>query len=219
MNISSKEILIETIRKASPALERGLSEQQVDEYFKAERVIEENIIREVFKTAGHGSGVDITLYATSDEHRIALKGKLKSMGYINMRSFVPLVDDGNGGSKPDPRPNRKFAIHAFNTHIFAHTKLAEKLLAITDNMLGDLVEYAIYKSAYTYPPTVQYGFETREQAIGVQNILKLQAIGLQKVCSEREVPDVLRAEDVRVIQDGIDMWKVIVSVCSSEHAH
>ncbi|MCG9576669.1 hypothetical protein L1D14_10510 [Vibrio tubiashii] len=197
------------LQKFNVHISEEMSDEEAMTAFKEEKAAKDAALTELFGVDARGCSSVLTLYADSWEHSRELYSNLFAMGYKNIRTYVPLVCDGTGGSCPDPNPKHQFAVEAYSTHLYVHSKLSKQLLKIVEQLPGSqLWEYATKVRVDAYDRLVSISFNSMERADSYLKLLTLEVEKLIEVAEARAMASPLRTKDLSVKEEFLDVFTV-----------
>ncbi|OEE35320.1 hypothetical protein A1QO_00745 [Vibrio genomosp. F10 str. ZF-129] len=209
--ITSVDQLIECTKSISAELilPEGTSDEKLTNLIQENQSKKAQFLSELFSCPASGDGYIVTLYASSNEHATKNKQSLLDMGYKNIRTYIPLVCDGNNGSKPDPRLDRKFATEA-HCSVEVTCLKGDKLLEALKFLTEDFIEYATAIYACGLEGIATFSFDNIEKA----NLLA----ALVSLTKERtkDAPSFkahgIKFEAPKVKQTSLDVWQTTIKV-------
>lgn len=183
-NLTSK--IDDDINRIDP---NDITETKIEEYQNSARKIREDFLSTIFnKDVFCLSYFEFTVYCqTTDEVKSVIE-LVQSFGYRNIETYIPLVSDGENGSKPDPDHNFAVRVNQSESLIFGNH--SDKLLKMIEEPLNAVKEKIIY--TYCYNNQASFTFRDSTCATALYESLKKIFDGVKEMSKEnnKKVPEV-----------------------------
>lgn len=162
--VITKEELGHELKKVAASFKRGLNENAVRSLIEEEAERKNALLTEYFGVPASGCQYVLNVYAKDWAHSRQLYALLKEMGYDYLKTYTPLVCDGNGGSMPEPDPQKKFTVQAMDSSSQFVLKGKEFFDVLKRHVLLGTEEHAIYVYADGVAGKASISFSTEVEA-------------------------------------------------------
>ena len=102
---------------------------------------------------------ETTVYVDTPDEAIEVIKEAEGIGFKNIGTYIPLVCDGNGGSKPDPKNNIAVNIKASEEQIFGNA--SQNMI----KMFSQFVDVVKDEVVYTYCYNGDYSLTFRNEEV------------------------------------------------------
>lgn len=189
----TKESITKELKRLTAETEANIEltdEISIVEYQNESRKVCESFLSPIFgdKDIFCLHSGEFTVYCqTTDEVKSVIE-QAQSFGYRNIETYIPLVSDGNNGSKPDPEHN--FAVRINQSEFLIFGNHSEKLLKMIEEPLNSVKEKIIY--TYCYNNQASFTFRDSTCATALYESLKKIFDGVKEMAKEnnKKVPEV-----------------------------
>ncbi|MEZ8959603.1 hypothetical protein AB6E94_19485 [Vibrio lentus] len=212
--INNYKSLIKHLSNIAPEIPTDISEDECEQLIKSTDEIHAIELKKLFGwEEASGSGYGLHVYAESEAHRDAIYFEMEKLGYKNIRTYVPLVDNGAGGTMPDPNPKHAWSVDAHSNYIFAYSESSQKLLNIIDKYMKPCDEEFIKtKSCDANTGQLEYTFKTKERADLALAFMMFQALKIADLASNKGYEPTFSFEEFKVSRKWRDVYSASFKV-------